>query len=191
MVVALLVIGPLLACVTSGESSSNPASDFAVHVEVNHYLVGKRSVYAITPTTLVISHATGEAQLRQVFQRRLATKESRSIKSLLQRLPLGELKPEYVNRQIEDGFGITFELSLGGSPPKTVYVENMPQPDLAELCSEINRLVPRRYAIPDLTDREFGDREPNNHMQVAVFAVTARARNARSAPAHLAADAAR
>jgi len=147
MAVTLLVVGQLLASMASGELSSNPKSGFAVRMEVNGYPIIYRSVYTITSTEILVTHTETESEPHRVYYRRLTKGQSHAFGLFLRRLPLEELRAVYDNPNIQDGFVISFAISPDGRPPKTVEIANTRQTDLAGLCVEINKLVPRKWEI--------------------------------------------
>lgn len=81
---------------------------------------------------------------KEILSKPLTKAEAREWASYLERLPMAQLKKEYVDSAADDGLQQTFTFKSGGRE-KTVDVRNTRVEELEKLCRKLNLLIPDKH----------------------------------------------
>jgi hypothetical protein len=80
-----------------------------------------------------------------LWRARLFPDERARLAGFLAKFPVSSLKDRYVDDEVFDGIQITFDLQIGSSPARQIFLGNGRERNLDALVRELNLIMP-----PDL-----------------------------------------
>jgi hypothetical protein len=133
------IIPFLLAGASCKTGQTNETIDFSV--TVYNYYFGRPDNITILTTDSITQEWNKTRGESMFYKHKLDEKEKRKVTKFIREFPLSELKEQYVNKAVEDGINLSFEIRIN-TIKKTIFVSNMYNDDLGELVELINSLLP-------------------------------------------------
>jgi hypothetical protein len=141
---ALIIIAMLLAL-----PAYTPKNNFSVNITIFVHHDRRQWSYRLDAGGVsVVRHSLEGGDDVTVVRKDLPLEELKKLDRYFAAYPLGDLKKEYINENI-DGDTFTWYNIMINSTHKNIYVFYDRPKDLVDLNRVINRLLPRQYRLWD------------------------------------------
>lgn len=131
-----------ILCLMLTAIATQAQQDFRV-VIINYSFGREQYETTITPDSLIADKKNWNGH-DELNVQRLSAKQRNEINAYLKGFPLSSIKDKYINSHVEDGTQIGFYIRIG-KVEKKIYVSNIYQKDLVDLCAEIAKFLPCDY----------------------------------------------
>ncbi len=125
-----------------------PAARFDLLVSYVTFVPRETVTYSVNPTSITVTYDSGDPLTHRHLLQAVPTKEQvRHFHGVLKALPLDSLRSSYSRDDVDDGFQLVFSVQVDDRPQTRVTMNNAWQPDLRQLCLELNMLLPEKLRI--------------------------------------------
>lgn len=148
--ISLFILGGLIATLgmAAVQSSGTEVPHFDLQLTYWVAAPGEMRRVRINRADTIVTYANDYGTTEhEVWRSTTSQPQALRLLNHLKQLHLNTLHSSYSRAGIDDGFTIYFSIQLDDHPKKDITMSNAWQPDLRQLCIEVNLLVPERFRI--------------------------------------------
>lgn len=146
-----IIITSMLALLISSTVTYWDSHDLEIYIR--YYGMHVYKDYRVNDNKIEFVFGISGGKEIEKYSRILSSDEVKMLTEFTEKCDLSKLERHYINRNIEDGYRVSYEIKLNGAEFKT-STANVYHPTLISICDKINDLLPSEYHmyIPSKTD---------------------------------------
>ena len=146
-----IIITSILALLISSTVTYGDSHDLEIYIR--YYGMHVYKDYRVNDNKIEFVFGISGGKELEKYSKILSDDEIHMLIRLIRESDLTKLERRYINRNVEDGYRVSYEIKLNGTGFKT-HTSNVYHPTLISICEKINGLLPNDFHmyIPSKTD---------------------------------------
>ena len=137
-----IIITSILALLISSTVTYGDSHDLEIYIR--YYGMHVYKDYRVNDNKIEFVFGISGGKELEKYSRILNSDEVKMLIEFTEKCDLSKLERHYINRNVKDGYRVSYEIKLNGAEFKT-HTSNVYHPTLISICDKINELLPNDF----------------------------------------------